>query len=145
MPEQKDKVYKFAPFTDYSLKQRILIRLADLTFFGFIKIIGALTRFEVRGIEHFEAISAAGKLPIYTFWHDRILLTTYFWRNRGIVVIISKSLDGEYIARILQRFGSGAIRGSSSRGGARAFVEMVRSMRSGKAMAFTVDGPRGPR
>ena len=145
MLEQKDKVYQFASLSDYGLKQRILIRLADLTFYVFIRAIGVVTRFEVRGGENLAAIESAGKIPIYSFWHDRIFLSTYFWRNRGIVVMTSKSFDGEYIARFIQRFGSGAIRGSSSRGGSRALVEMVKSMRTGHSMAFTADGPRGPR
>ncbi|CAN5482871.1 hypothetical protein BH10ACI3_BH10ACI3_20740 [soil metagenome] len=122
-----------------------MIRSADLAFFGLIKLLGSLTKFEVRGIEHLNAIESVGKLPIYTFWHDRIFLATYFWRNRGIVVMTSQSFDGEYIARFTRRFGYGAIRGSSSRGGAKALIEMVRSMLRGMPMAFTVDGPRGPR
>lgn len=145
MPDQNDKVYQFAPLSGYSLRERILIRLADIVFFVFIKALGATTRFETRGWEHFEAIEAAGKLPIYTFWHDRIFFGTYFFRQRGIVVMTSRSFDGEYIARFIQRFGYGAVRGSSSQGGARALVEMVKTMRRGHAMAFTVDGPRGPR
>lgn len=145
MPEQRDKLFQFAPLTDYTLKQRISIRLADLLFYLSIKVLGMTARFEVRGEEHLAAIEGAGKLPIYTFWHDRIFLSTYYWRRRGIVVMTSRSFDGEYIARFIQRFGYGAIRGSSSRGGARALVEMIKCMRKGHPMAFTVDGPRGPR
>ncbi|MFN0277118.1 MAG: lysophospholipid acyltransferase family protein [Pyrinomonadaceae bacterium] len=145
MPEQKDNVFQFASLSEYSLKERIMIRFADLAFFSAIKTLGSLTRFEIRGTEHLEAVENAGKIPIYTFWHDRIFLATHFWRDRGIVVITSKSFDGEYIARCLQRFGCGAIRGSSSKGGARALVEMIKTMRRGHPMAFAVDGPRGPR
>ena len=83
-------------------------------------------------------------MPIYVFWHERIFLTTYWWRNRRIVVLTSKSFDGEYIARFIQRFGYGAVRGSSSRGGVGAIVEMVRLMRQGCTTAFTIDGPKGP-
>jgi lysophospholipid acyltransferase (LPLAT)-like uncharacterized protein len=143
--EKEDKLYGFAPLDGYSTKERTEIRFADLAFFLCIKILGFLVRFEVRGLENLAEIETAGKLPIYCFWHDRIFLGTYFWRNRGIVVMTSRSFDGEYIARFIQRFGYGAIRGSSSQGGARALVEMVKSMRSGHPMAFTVDGPRGPR
>jgi lysophospholipid acyltransferase (LPLAT)-like uncharacterized protein len=57
----------------------------------------------------------------------------------------SESFDGEYIARFIQRFGFGAIRGSSSRGGARALVEMIKTVRKEYPMGFAVDGPRGPR
>ncbi|MEO6050527.1 MAG: lysophospholipid acyltransferase family protein [Pyrinomonadaceae bacterium] len=145
MPIQKDKVYQFASLSDYKLKQRILIRLADLTFYFLIKVLGLFTRFEVCGAENLADIKEAGKLPVLSLWHDRVFLGTYFLRDRGMVVMTSKSFDGEYIARFIQRFGFGAIRGSSSRGGVSALTGMVRSMRAGHPMAFTVDGPRGPR
>jgi lysophospholipid acyltransferase (LPLAT)-like uncharacterized protein len=74
-----------------------------------------------------------------------VFLATYFWQRRAIVVMTSRSFDGEYIARFIQRFGYGAARGSSSRGATGAVVEMVRLMRAGCATAFTIDGPRGPR
>jgi lysophospholipid acyltransferase (LPLAT)-like uncharacterized protein len=137
--------FNYAPLADYPLKDRIMIRIADLCFFVFIKAIGASVRIEVEGWENFHAIAEAEKVPIYCFWHDRIFLSTYYWRKRGIVVLTSRSKDGEYIARFIQRFGYGAIRGSSTRGGSKALVEMIRSMRSGNPMAFTVDGPKGPR
>jgi len=140
-----NKVFEFAPLTGYTLIERIKIRLADAAFFTSIRALGSLTRFEVRGIEHLEAIEAADKLPIVAFWHDRIFLGTYFMRNRGIVVMTSKSFDGEYIARFIQRLGYGAVRGSSSRGGSKALVQMIKAMRAGMPMAFSVDGPRGPR
>lgn len=141
----KDKIYDYASLDEYPQKKRILIRLADLAFYFSIKILGSLSRIEVRGMEHHDAILAAGKVPIYTFWHDRIFLATYFWRKRSIVVMTSKSFDGEYIARFIQRFGYGAIRGSSSRGGSKALVEMIKAMRGGLPMGFTLDGPRGPK
>lgn len=145
MNERENKVYEFAPLEEYSLKERITIRLIDLACFLIMRVIGATIRFEVEGWENYESVIASGKLPVWPFWHDRIFLSTIYFRNRGIVVITSKSKDGEYIARFIQRFGFGAIRGSSSRGGAKALVEMKRAMATGKEIAFTVDGPRGPR
>lgn len=145
MPQQIEKVYKFAPLDRYSRKERAIIRAADLAFYSLIRVIGRTIRFETEGWENFKAIERAGKSPIYCFWHDRIFAGTYFFRKRGIVVITSQSLDGEYIARFIQRLGYGSVRGSSTRGGVGALVEMVRLMRSGLPMAFTVDGPRGPR
>lgn len=145
MPEEIEKVYQFAPLVKYSLKERVLIRVADLAFFALIRTIGRTIRYEVEGWENFEAIEKAGKLPIYSFWHNRIFSGTYFFRNRGIVVITSQSKDGEYIARFIQRLGFGAVRGSSTRGGVGALVEMIRLMRGGLSMAFSVDGPKGPR
>ncbi|HVF46702.1 MAG TPA: lysophospholipid acyltransferase family protein [Pyrinomonadaceae bacterium] len=145
MADQKDKVFRFASLEKYSLWQRTMIRAADLAFYFFISLLGSTLRIEIDGQEHLDAIWAADKVPIYTFWHDRILLFTYKFRGQGAVVMTSRSFDGEYIARFIQRFGFGAIRGSSSRGGSRALVEMIKAMRDGHAMAFTLDGPRGPR
>jgi len=138
-------VYRFEALEKYGLKDRLTIRLADLVFFAAIAIIGRTIRWEVAGEEHLDAIKAQGKVPIFCLWHDRIFAGTYFLRDRGIVVVTSQSLDGEYIARFLKRFGFGTIRGSSTRGGVRALVEAIRQMRRGLPMAFTVDGPRGPR
>jgi lysophospholipid acyltransferase (LPLAT)-like uncharacterized protein len=143
--EANDKIFRFASLANYTLKQRVLIRAADLAFYIAIKTLGLLTRFEVRGQENLDSILSAGKQPIYSFWHDRIFLGTYFFRNRGIVVLTSQSFDGEYITRFIQRFGYGAVRGSSSQGGPQALVEMIKTMRGGHPMAFAVDGPRGPR
>jgi lysophospholipid acyltransferase (LPLAT)-like uncharacterized protein len=143
--EEKEKVYRFAPLSEYSLKERLLIRLADGVFFLLISIIGRTVRFEVEGWENFEAIEGSGHVPIYTFWHNKIFLGTYFFRKRGIVVVTSQSFDGEYIARFIQRFGYGAVRGSSTRGGAGALIESIRCMRAGLPTGFTVDGPKGPR
>lgn len=145
MSEEKEKVYRFAPLSEYSLKERLLIYLADRVFFLLITLIGKTVRFEIEGWENFEAIANNGDLPIYTFWHNKIFLGTYFFRGRGIVVVTSQSFDGEYIARFIQRFGYGAVRGSSTRGGAGALIESIRCMRAGRAAGFTVDGPKGPR
>ncbi|HVF48788.1 MAG TPA: lysophospholipid acyltransferase family protein [Pyrinomonadaceae bacterium] len=143
--ERTRRAYRFADLSAYPFKQRLIIRAADVVFYILIQIIGRTTRFAVEGWEHWEAATRGGGLPIYTFWHNRVFLATYFWRRRRIVVMTSQSLDGEYIARLIQRFGYGAARGSSTRGGIGALVEMVRLVRSGCATGFTIDGPRGPR
>lgn len=122
------------------LKARVIAGVAS-------PLIGALCRtltWKVEGTEHYEALVGAGEQPILSFWHGRILPATYHFRDRGIVVITSQNFDGEWIAGIIRRFGYGTARGSSSRGGARALVQMRRDLASGRAVAFTVDGPRGP-
>lgn len=139
------RAYSFADLSNYSFRERAMIRAADLLFFILIKMIGCTVRLKVDGWENWETASAGGKLPIYTFWHNRVFLSTYFWRRRRIVVMTSQSFDGEYIARFIQRFGYGAARGSSTRGATGAVVEMVRLMRAGCPTAFTIDGPKGPR
>ena len=139
------KADEFADLSGYSLRQRILIRVADLVFYCFIVLIGATLRYETRDWQNLEEIERIGKVPIYAFWHNQIFLAAYFFRGSGAVVMTSRSFDGEYIARAIQRLGFGAARGSSSRGGVGALIEMARFVRAKRAAAFTVDGPRGPR
>ena len=110
-------------------------------------LIAALCRtltWQVEGAEHYEAAVRSGRQPILAFWHGRILPSLYYFRNRRIVVITSQNFDGEWIARIITRFGYGTARGSTSRGGARALVQMRRDLADGRPVAFTIDGPRGP-
>lgn len=110
-----------------------------------IRLIGASLRWEVVGIENLQNHRAAGRQFIMTFWHGRIFAATYYWRNRGIVVMTSRNRDGDYIARVIERFGYKAARGSSSRGSLAATVECLRAMKNGRDLGLTIDGPRGPR
>ena len=109
-----------------------------------IRALAATWRWRVEGLHHYESILASGRQPIFAFWHGRILPATLFWRDRQIVVITSQNFDGEWIAGIIRRFGYGTARGSTSRGGARALVQLRRDLSEGKPAAFTIDGPRGP-
>lgn len=145
MPDKNEKAYRFAPLSGYSLKQRLMIHLADWAFYLLISAVGKTIRFEKKAWENFEAIEESGRRPIYAFWHNRIFLGTYYFRRQGIVVVTSQSFDGEYIARFIQRFGYGAVRGSSTRGGVGALVEAIKAMKKDLSVGFTVDGPKGPR
>ena len=145
MEEKHLEVYRQADLSAYSFKQKMTIRFADRAFYSLIKLIGATLRYETEGFENFDIIAAAGKTPIYSFWHNRIFATTHFFRNRGIVVITSQSFDGEYIARFIRRLGYGAVRGSSTRGGVGALAQMIRLMKKNLPMGFTIDGPKGPK
>jgi lysophospholipid acyltransferase (LPLAT)-like uncharacterized protein len=109
-----------------------------------VAALGATLRWQTEGLEHLDKIAADGRLPIMAFWHGRILAATYYFRHRGIVVITSENFDGEWIAGIIERFGYGTARGSTSRGALRALLQLKRDMAAGWAAAFTVDGPRGP-
>ena len=109
-----------------------------------INALGHTLRWRVEGLQHLEAILASGRQPVMAFWHGRILPATFYFRRRGIVVITSENFDGEWIARIIERFGYGTARGSTSRGGKKAMLQLVRDMKAGRAAGFTLDGPRGP-
>lgn len=110
-----------------------------------IRLVGSTLRWESEGSEHLDAIHDSGRRAIFTFWHGRIFPATWYWRRRGIVVMTSLNRDGELIAGCIERHGYGTARGSSSRGGLRALGEMAHAIREGRDVAFTIDGPRGPR
>jgi lysophospholipid acyltransferase (LPLAT)-like uncharacterized protein len=108
-----------------------------------LSALGATWQWKVSGAEHVAAIEANGRQPIHSFWHGRILPATLYFKRRGIVVITSENYDGEWIARIIRKFGYGTARGSTSRGGPKALLQLVRDVKS-RGVAFTLDGPRGP-
>lgn len=129
------------------------IYLIDSFFYSLMSILGKTVRFDLSdkksdhlGWQTMEQFTTEKPLCIAVFWHDRILLTTYFWRFSNYAAMVSESFDGEYIARVSQRFGHGIARGSSSRGGSSALRKMIGLLRKEKfSLTLTIDGPRGPR
>jgi len=111
----------------------------------FIALIGRTLRVEFSWEEG--SIGSMDNLypGIYPFWHRCVLGATWIFRQRNFAVLTSRSRDGEFIARVIQRLGYVPIRGSSSRGGQRGLLEMDRFVKNGGGAAFTIDGPRGPR
>jgi lysophospholipid acyltransferase (LPLAT)-like uncharacterized protein len=109
-----------------------------------IEALGGTYRWHEHGGERFAEVNRSGKPPILALWHGRILAATLYFRDRGVIAMTSENFDGEWVARIMRRFGYGAARGSTSRGGPRALVQLRRDMAAGHSAAFTVDGPRGP-
>jgi lysophospholipid acyltransferase (LPLAT)-like uncharacterized protein len=125
-----------------SRSRRLQAALIASVGYPLLAALGRTYRFRVEGLEHLRAASQLGH-PIHAFWHGRILPGTIYFRQRGIVVITSENFDGEWIARIITRFGYGTARGSSSRGARKALLQLVRDVRE-RPVAFTLDGPRGP-
>lgn len=130
----------------YSLKQRLSLWVITWAGYLLIRLIGSTMRFSVSTEEGGPSTTTLGTgAVIGAFWHRCVFSATYLWRNLRIRVMTSQSFDGEYIARIIEKLGYVAVRGSSTRGGARALLEMRQELEQGRTMAFTVDGPRGPR
>ncbi len=109
-----------------------------------VEALGGTYRWAYAGTHHVDDVVAGRRQPILALWHGRILAATLFFRDRGIVAMTSENFDGEWVARLMARFGYRAARGSTSRGGARALAQLRREMAAGYPAAFTVDGPRGP-
>ena len=128
----------------FTLRQRIILRFIIAAGYGFIRLIGPTLRVCVSREEG--AQQTVGQRPlIISFWHACIIPATYLFRNIGIRVMSSNSYDGEYMGRIIHKFGFVAVKGSSSRNAVRALLGLRRSLQQGWAVAFTLDGPRGPR
>jgi lysophospholipid acyltransferase (LPLAT)-like uncharacterized protein len=111
-------------------------------------LVRALRRtMRIRHLErhHLEDRQREGRNVILAFWHGRLLMMPYCYRGDRMAILISRHRDGEMIARTMSWFGHEAIRGSSTRGGASALRAVVRVLRRGGDVAFTPDGPRGPR
>jgi lysophospholipid acyltransferase (LPLAT)-like uncharacterized protein len=109
-----------------------------------IRLLGWTWRFR---ITHDDAIRAArsSKTPfVFSLWHGQMLPLLYTHRDEGVAILISEHSDGEIIARIAIALGYNTVRGSSSRGAARALLGLSRVLEGGGELAITPDGPRGP-
>lgn len=112
---------------------------------AFIQMIARTWRFRVVNAEGYAAERAAGRAVVLILWHGEMLPLLYHHRHRQISVLVSEHGDGEIIARILSDFGFRLVRGSTSRGAARALIAVDRELRAGFDVGITPDGPRGPR
>ena len=121
-------------------RTRMAIRLVSLL----LEALGATWRLRVHGREALLARDAQAPRVVYTLWHGQMLPIIYAHRQ-PTAVMISEHRDGEILAQILGRLGFSAIRGSTSRGGARALLAAVKVFNTGVDVAITPDGPRGPR
>jgi lysophospholipid acyltransferase (LPLAT)-like uncharacterized protein len=127
-----------------SASQRLKAAAIGGAAFPLVAALGRTLTWRIAGGHYFDDIVSGGKAPILALWHGRIMAATLYWRNRGIVAMTSENFDGEWVARLMARFGFRAARGSTSRGGSRALVQLRKELKAGHAAAFTVDGPRGP-
>lgn len=128
----------------FTLRQRIILRIIITAGYWFIRLIGPTLRICVSREEG--AQETIGQRPlIASFWHACMVPATYMCRNLGVRVMSSNSYDGEYMGRIIRKFGFVAVKGSSSRNAVRALLGLRRALQEGWSVAFTLDGPRGPR
>lgn len=126
-------------------EKQVHFRLAGYLGRGLLGAYFPLLRCRREGTEHFLRFRREGKPVIFVFWHGQLLPLVHYHRNEGIVVLVSEHADGEYIAQVIHRHGFGTARGSSTRGGVKGLKGILRAAGEGRDLAFTPDGPRGPR
>lgn len=119
-------------------------RAAGMLGQGLLASLFTTTRMQREGYEPIAAMRARGERVLFTFWHGVLLPLAYYHQGEGIVVLVSEHSDGEYITRVLHRFGYETARGSSTRGGTRGLRGLVKAAREGHDLGITPDGPRGP-
>lgn len=128
----------------WTLRQRIVLSMIVAAGYSFIRLLGPTLRVSVSYEEG--AQKTLDERPrVASFWHECMIPATYLFRDMGIRVMSSFSYDGEYMGRIIRKFGFMAVKGSSSRNPVRALLGLRRALEDGWTVAFTLDGPRGPR
>ncbi len=128
----------------YTRFQRLLLALVPPIAATLIRLLGSTLRYEDITAPNTPIGDTIPGPVVFAFWHRSLLACAHRFRNKDIAILISRSFDGELIARIVERLGFLAIRGSSSRGGAAGLRGMVEAYKAGHRCAITADGPRGP-
>lgn len=111
---------------------------------GLVGSLFTTVRVRREGYGPVDALRRQGQPVIFCLWHGGLLPLVYVHQYEGVVVLVSEHSDGEYITRVLHRYGYETARGSSTRGGTRGLRGLVRAAREGRDLAVTPDGPRGP-
>jgi lysophospholipid acyltransferase (LPLAT)-like uncharacterized protein len=145
IPAEPVNVHYDTRLPQYSAWRRAQIPVIASAVIAVIRTLGPTLRFEVLGERYYRESRARGEPVIAAFWHRCIIPATYYWRDRGVVVMNTTNFDGQWTRRVIEHFGFGTAQGSSTRGGLRGLAVMARRLEDGYDAAFTIDGPRGPR
>jgi lysophospholipid acyltransferase (LPLAT)-like uncharacterized protein len=144
-PEESVSMHFDTRLPELSRWRKMQIPLIAWTVYTAIRAIGPTMRFEILGWQHAQRAYDCGEHLIGAFWHRSIFSATWWWRNRGVVVMNTTNFDGQWTRKVIERLGFGTAQGSSSRGGLKGLVVMAQRLKEGHDVAFTIDGPRGPR
>jgi lysophospholipid acyltransferase (LPLAT)-like uncharacterized protein len=125
--------------------QTVQIRLIAWAVYWALRLIGPTLRTEIVGVHNAIQIRDSGGPGIAAFWHRCIFPAVWFWRYRGIAVLNTVNFDGQWTRRVIERLGFGTVQGSSTHGAVGGLTGMAKQLEEGRHVAFTIDGPRGPR
>ena len=132
-----------SPRRQFTFWQRLRLWLFSWAGYVLIRALGPTLRYSICA-EDGAPRDGYREPAVFAFWHRSLIPACFHWRNREITVLTSLSFDGEYIARILHKFGYTPVRGSSTRGAVSGLLQLQKVLESGRAVAFTADGPKGP-
>ena len=110
-----------------------------------VKVLAASWRVRTEHEERWRPLYEGRRAHVFLLWHEVLLPLLWQHRRQRITIVVSEARDGQYLADFAATLGYGAVRGSSTRGAARALLGAVRELKAGRAVAFTPDGPQGPR
>jgi len=110
-----------------------------------VRVLASSWRITVFHEERWRILRETKRPHVFLLWHEALLPLLWQHRNQGIAIVVSEARDGQYLADVATSLGYRTVRGSSTRGGARALLAAVRELQAAGAVAFTPDGPRGPR
>jgi lysophospholipid acyltransferase (LPLAT)-like uncharacterized protein len=110
-----------------------------------IRVLATTWRIRTEHEERWRSLYQAGRPHVFLLWHEALLPLLWQHRRQGIAIVVSEAREGQYLADLGTVLGYRTVRGSSTRGASRALLGAVRELREGRAVAFTPDGPRGPR
>ena len=130
----------------FTFRQRIALAVVPRLVWALLSVVGRTWRFETIAEDGATPLpfGAGAAAEIFCFWHQCVLPCTFYFRRTGATIIVSRSFDGELIARTLELFGYKTVRGSSSRGARLGLLGLKQVIESGRPAIFTADGPRGP-
>lgn len=110
-----------------------------------VRLLASSWRIQTVHEERWRTLYETGRPVVFVCWHEALLPLLWRHRGQGITLVVSGARDGQYLADLGESLGYRLVRGSSSRGRVRALLGAVRALRAGGTVAFTPDGPRGPR
>lgn len=127
-------------------RSSVVRRLASYLITQYVRFVWMTSKWEIVGKENPDSYWKQNKPVVACFWHGRLLMMFKSWFGQHkLHMLISSHPDGQIIARTTQHFGYGWIAGSSNKGGRKAVVKILKTLKSGESVGVTPDGPRGPR
>jgi lysophospholipid acyltransferase (LPLAT)-like uncharacterized protein len=132
------------PAQSFSYSQRLSLWVIPRLVALLLRALHRTLRYEVV-VEPGAEPATPPALQVWCFWHRCLIpCACYFHGRFKPAVLISRSFDGELIARTIERLGFLTARGSSTRSGASGLLALARAVEGGYPAVFTADGPRGP-